>query len=99
MMYAGWYNGWQANYFLLKQKLRDLQSGEGISRSAFLSWAGMIMGGGLFGTLIYGFGNKYRYQVKRHKLNYANLPHAFKGLKIVHISDVHSGSFTDKAAV
>jgi predicted MPP superfamily phosphohydrolase len=85
--------------FSSKTEIAKLESGEGISRSAFLSWTGMIMGGGLFGTLIYGFSNKYRYQVKRHKLNYANLPAAFKGLKIVHISDVHSGSFTDKAAV
>jgi predicted MPP superfamily phosphohydrolase len=28
-----------------------------------------------------------------------NLPKAFKGFKIVHISDIHSGSFNDKAAV
>ncbi len=73
--------------------------GEGISRSVFLSWAGMLFGGGLFGTLIYGFGNKYNYQLKRFQLNYTNLPEAFKGVKIVHISDIHSGSFTDKAAV
>lgn len=72
---------------------------EGISRSAFLSWAGMVMGGGLFGTLVYGFGNKYRYQVKKVRLQYANLPAAFRGLKIVHISDIHSGSFTNKEAV
>jgi uncharacterized protein len=85
--------------FFAKTEGATLQAAETISRSAFLSWTGMIMGGGLFGTLIYGFGNKYRYHVKRHKLNYANLPEAFKGLKIVHISDVHSGSFTDKAAV
>lgn len=72
---------------------------ETISRSAFLSWAGMIMGGGLFGTLIYGFGNKYRYQVKKVKLSYPNLPAAFKGLRIIHISDIHCGSFNDKEAV
>ena len=59
----------------------------------------MIVGGGLFGTLIYGFGNKYRYQVKRVKLSYDNLPSSFKGLKIVHISDILSGSFTNKEAV
>jgi uncharacterized protein len=76
-----------------------MQQGEGISRSAFLSWAGMIAGSGLFGSLIYGFGNKYRYQVKRFKLSYSNLPAAFRGLKIVHISDIHSGSFADKKAV
>jgi predicted MPP superfamily phosphohydrolase len=76
-----------------------LQQGERISRSVFLSWAGMIAGGGLFGTLIYGFGNKYRYQLKRFPLSFTNLPASFKGLKIVQISDIHSGSFTDKKAV
>ena len=85
--------------FFSKTEGEDLQSGETISRSVFLSWAGIIVGGSLFGTLIYGFRNKYRYQVKRYKLRYANLPASFKGLKIVHISDIHSGSFTDKTAV
>ena len=85
--------------FFSRTEGEDLQSGETISRSVFLSWAGMVAGGGLFGTLIYGFGNKYRYQVKRVKLSYSNLPAAFKGFKIVHISDIHSGSFTNKEAV
>jgi len=76
-----------------------LQQGEQISRSVFISWAGMIAGGGLFGTLINGFGNKYHYQVKRVPLSFSNLPSSFKGLKIVHISDIHSGSLTDKKAV
>lgn len=74
-------------------------AGEGISRSAFLSWMGLAVGGGLFGTLMYGFNNKYRYQVNRLKLVFDNLPASFKGLKIVHISDIHSGSFTDRQAV
>jgi predicted MPP superfamily phosphohydrolase len=70
-----------------------------ISRSVFLSWAGMIAGSGLFGSLIMGFGNKYRYQVKKVKLAFDNLPASFRGLKIIHISDIHCGSFSDKAAV
>jgi predicted MPP superfamily phosphohydrolase len=74
-------------------------SGDGISRSVFLSWLGLAAGGTLFGSLIYGFSNKYNYNVKRIQLGYDNLPAAFKGLKIVHISDIHSGSFTNKAAV
>src|SRR5690606_16429864 len=72
---------------------------EGISRSVFLSWTGMLFGGGLFGTLIYGFGNKYRYQVTRVPVQSPSLPEAFRGLKIVQISDIHSGSFNDKKAV
>ena len=71
----------------------------GIPRSTFLSWAGIGMGTALFGTLLNGFSNKYNYKVKRVSLSFANLPQAFKGLRIVHISDIHSGSFNDKAAV
>jgi uncharacterized protein len=77
----------------------SFQQGEKISRSVFLSWAGMIAGGGLFASLIYGFGNKYRYQLRKLQLSFTNLPQSFRGLKIIHISDIHSGSFTDKQAV
>jgi predicted MPP superfamily phosphohydrolase len=70
-----------------------------INRSAFLSWLGLGIGGTLFGTLIYGFSNKYNYNIKRIRLKYNNLPASFKGLKVVQLSDIHSGSFTDKEAV
>ncbi len=80
-------------------KTTPLTSGEGISRSAFLNWMGLAAGSTLFGTLLYGFSNKYNYNLKKLRLSFANLPAAFKGLKIVHISDIHSGSFTDKQAV
>jgi len=70
-----------------------------ISRSAFLSWLGVGIGGTLFGTLVFGFSNKYNYHVKRIRLKYDNLPHSFKGLKVIQVSDIHSGSFTDKEAV
>lgn len=74
--------------------------GEGrISRSVFLSWLGIAVGGGLFTSLVYGFSNKYNYKVKRVSLKYPNLPASFRGLKIVQISDIHSGSFTDKHSV
>ncbi|MBS1660401.1 MAG: metallophosphoesterase [Bacteroidetes bacterium] len=74
-------------------------TGEGISRSAFLSWLGLGLGGSLFSSLIYGFSNKYNYQVRRIQLSFANLPAAFKGLKIVQLSDIHSGSFNNIDAV
>jgi uncharacterized protein len=70
-----------------------------ISRSTFLSWLGVAAGGSVFTTLLYGYKNQYNYQVKKIKLSFANLPQAFKGFKIIHISDVHSGSFMDKKAV
>jgi len=72
---------------------------EGITRSIFLSWIGLGIGGSLFSTLIYGFTNKYKYELRRLKLAFENLPPSFKGLKIVQISDIHCGSFTNKEAV
>jgi len=75
------------------------RSGETISRSTFLSWLGLGVGGSIFGTLLYGFKNQYNYQVRNVKLAFNNLPAAFRGLKIAHISDIHSGSFMDKAEV
>ena len=74
-------------------------SPEGITRSVFLSWLGLGLGSTLFGSLVYGFSNKYNYQVKRIRLKYENFPAAFAGLRVVHISDIHAGSFMDKKAV
>jgi len=91
---------WAGTKLFFKPKEAGLSSvGEGISRSVFLSWVGMLAGSGLFGTLIYGFGNKHRYQVTKIKLDYPNLPQAFRGIRIAHISDIHAGSFSDKEAV
>lgn len=90
---------WLITRFVSNPSFTADDAAAGITRSAFLSWLGLGMGGGLFGTMLYGFSNKYRYQVKRVKLSFPNLPAAFKGFKIVQISDVHSGSLTDKTAV
>ncbi|MBD0332586.1 MAG: metallophosphoesterase [Chitinophagaceae bacterium] len=85
--------------FFINTEGEELQEGERISRSLFLTWLGVAAGGGLLTSLIYGFSNKYNYQVKRVALNFSNLPNAFQGLKIVQISDIHCGSFTNKEAV
>jgi predicted MPP superfamily phosphohydrolase len=77
----------------------DTMSGDGISRSVFLSWLGIAAGTTLFGSLVYGFTNQYKYQIKRVKLAFDNLPASFKGMRILQISDIHSGSFMDKKAV
>jgi predicted MPP superfamily phosphohydrolase len=74
-------------------------NGTVITRSIFLSWIGLALGGTLFSSLVYGFGNKYKYNVKRLQFSFDNLPNGFKGMKVLHISDIHSGSFTDKKAV
>lgn len=87
--------------FSVKNEIGELagSSGDRISRSAFLSWLGLTAGGGLFTSFIYGLSNKYNYQIKRIQLHFDNLPQPFKGLKIVQISDIHCGSFTNYKAV
>jgi predicted MPP superfamily phosphohydrolase len=77
----------------------QLQEGEKISRSAFLSWIGLGVGGGILGSLVYGFSNKYDYHIKKLSLQFNSLPNSFKNLRIVHLSDIHSGSFNNKEAV
>lgn len=90
---------WGSWKFLSSNNAASLMNNEGISRSVFLSWIGLAAGAILFGSFIYGYTNKYNYRVKKVKLSFANLPESFVGLKIVHFSDVHSGSFMNKKAV
>lgn len=70
-----------------------------ISRFTFISQTALLIGGLLTTGLAYGMSNRYKYKLRRVRLNLKNLPEAFKGLKIVQISDIHSGSFDDPNAV
>ena len=90
---------WLAGRLFFHNTDVDTMSSDGISRSVFLSWLGIAAGTTLFGSLVYGFANQYKYQIKRIKLSFDNLPASFKGMRILQISDIHSGSFMDKKAV
>jgi len=90
---------WAVAKIFFRNTEGESEMSEGISRSVFLSWLGIGIGGSLISSLIYGFSNKYNYQVHRLPLAFNNLPPAFKGLKIVQISDIHSGSFDNRKAV
>ncbi|MDP4130797.1 MAG: metallophosphoesterase [Bacteroidota bacterium] len=90
---------WAAGKIFFRNTEGASEVSEGISRSLFLSWLGIGVGGSLFTSLIYGFSNKYNYHIRRVPLSFENLPAAFKGLKIAQVSDIHSGSFTNKKAV
>jgi predicted MPP superfamily phosphohydrolase len=90
---------WAVAKIFFRNTEGESQVNEGISRSVFLSWLGMGIGGSLISSLIYGFSNKYSYQIRKIPLTFPNLPTAFRGLKIVQISDIHSGSFDNKKSV
>lgn len=90
---------WIAGLFQAKQQVPAVATGNGISRSAFISHVALALGGTTLAAFLYGITNRYRYQVRRVKIRFDNLPASFKGLKIVQISDIHSGSFDSHKAV
>ena len=73
--------------------------GRGITRSVFLSRLALALGGTALVGFLYGITNRYNYHVRRVRLSLSKLPQSFKGLKIVQISDIHSGSFDSHEAV
>jgi uncharacterized protein len=72
---------------------------QGMSRSMFLNKVALIGGGAMAGVLFWGVTNRYNYKLRNVKVPFTNLPDCLKHLKIVQISDVHSGSFTSTQAV
>ena len=69
-------------------------------RSRFLSTLGVALGSIPLITLTYGMiRNPYRYKLYRNSVAIKGLPAGLSGLKIVQISDIHSGSFLYKEPV
>lgn len=64
------------------------------SRRKFVSQLGLGIAAIPFLSLIYGVTvGKYNYKVIKQRIFFPDLPDAFDGMTITHISDVHSGSF------
>lgn len=71
-----------------------------LSRSDFLSKSALIAG--TIPIAVFSFGiisGAHDYRVKRRVITSKNLPKAFDGLRVVQISDIHTGSFFNKTAV
>jgi predicted MPP superfamily phosphohydrolase len=67
---------------------------ERITRSQFLSQTGALVSGAMLGTIVYGMvRGKYNFRVERSVIAFEDLPPAFDGVRIAHISDLHLGSF------
>lgn len=89
---------WVAN-FLYRGAGEELP-GKAIPRSEFLTKAALIATTIPFGTMAYGIlSGAHDYRIRRVKVNLPNLPRSFEGIRIGHISDIHSGSFFSKTAV
>ncbi|WP_341228037.1 metallophosphoesterase [uncultured Arcticibacterium sp.] len=71
-----------------------------ISRTEFITKAALAVGATHIGTMTWGIiSGAHDYRIRRIPLNLPNLPAQFHGLKLVQISDIHSGSFFNKTAV
>ncbi|MEM6877983.1 MAG: metallophosphoesterase [Bacteroidota bacterium] len=69
-------------------------------RSRFMAKAALALGAVPFGVLTYGMArNGFRYRLHEQDVPIAGLPEELNGLKIVQISDIHSGTWTDDAPV
>lgn len=69
-------------------------------RSKVMAYSALILGAIPLFSLIYGMArNPYRYQLLKSKLLIKGLHPKLAGLKIIHISDIHSGSFLMKEPV
>lgn len=65
-----------------------------ISRSKFLTQIGLGLAAIPFLGMIYGMiKGRFDFRVTTNRVTFDNLPKAFHGLRIVHISDAHLGSF------
>lgn len=71
----------------------------GIARSVFLKQTALVLGGLSLLGFTWGINNRYKYRVRKVKLDLASIPDGFKGMKIVQISDIHTGSFDNHSAV
>lgn len=82
-----------------KAGVSKVEAGQQVPRSTFLVWLGLALGGGFLSVFMYGMTNKYNYRVRKVRIKFPNLPASFRGLRILQVSDIHSGSFSNKEAV
>lgn len=69
-------------------------------RRKFISRLALGLAAIPFSSFLYGLiKGRYNYKVLKYELNYKDLPEAFDGFTITQISDIHSGSFTNKEKI
>jgi len=78
-------------------KNKNIENKISFSRVEFIKKSALIASIIPFSTLMFGvLKSAFDYTIHKQKLKIPNLPNAFKGLKIVQISDIHTGSFISK---
>ena len=71
-----------------------------LARRAFIGKLALGVSAIPFLSILYGITKgKYNYKVLKYTLFYDDLPQEFDGYKVTQISDIHSGSFDEKAKI
>ena len=84
------------NYFINA----DMDAGVFPARRKFISQIALGLAAVPFLSLIYGIAiGRYNFKVLRETVYFPDLPDAFDGFRITHISDIHSGSFDNAAKI
>ncbi|UMB60029.1 metallophosphoesterase [Lutibacter sp. A80] len=69
-------------------------------RRAFVSKVALGLAAIPFSSILYGIvKGKYNFKVIKHTLVFDDLPSAFDGFKLTHLSDIHSGSFDNEEKI
>ena len=69
-------------------------------RRKFISQLALAVAAIPFASFLYGIiQGRYNYKVLKYQLSFEDLPEAFDGFTITQISDIHSGSFTNKEKI
>ena len=69
-------------------------------RRRFISQIALVLAAIPFTSFLYGIiQGRYNYKVLKYQLSFKDLPDAFDGFTITQISDIHSGSFTNKKKI
>lgn len=87
-------------FFKIQYSPSDTANEEGlkINRSQFLMGAGLILAAIPFTSLTFGMiSGPYNFKVRKKRLGFKNLPPAFDGLRVLQISDFHTGSWSGTA--
>jgi predicted MPP superfamily phosphohydrolase len=90
-------------YRVILKTISAITSGETkgiVGRRKFISQVALALAAIPFVSFIYGIvQGKYNYKVLKYRLTFPDLPDAFDGFTITQISDIHSGSFTNKEKI
>lgn len=91
---------WRGIQWVASKFTKESSETVDIGRTKFLTTTAVVAGA--LPAITLGFGvvsGAYDYRVRRRTVYFPNLPKEFDGIRLVQLSDIHSGSFYNKTAV